>query len=147
MTAYLTLKRYPLIGAQDGFTVTVTTAQAQAETQDAALDQSVAPVQAGEQLTERQMLEALLIPSGNNIAQMLAARVAGSEKGFVAEMNTEAHALGMDQWQPPKPSAAARPPAPGEMTTTNTLPGHNRFVGNEDRLRRGPGGCSSFRAV
>ena len=96
MTAYLTLKDYPLSGAQDGFTVTVTAAQVQAEAQDAALDQSVAAVQAGEQLTERQMLEALLIPSGNNIAQMLAVQVAGSEKGFVAEMNTEAHALGMN---------------------------------------------------
>ena len=53
-------------------------------------------VQAGEQLTERQLLEALLIPSGNNIARMLAARVAGSETRFIAEMNAEARALGMD---------------------------------------------------
>ena len=53
-------------------------------------------VRAGEQLTERQLLEALLIPSGNNIAEMLAARVAGSETRFVAEMNAEARALGMD---------------------------------------------------
>ena len=96
MTAYLTLERYPLSGAQDGFTITVTAAQAQAEAQDAAEDQSVVAVQAGEQLTERQLLEALLIPSGNNIAQMLAAQVAGSETRFVAEMNAEARALGMD---------------------------------------------------
>ena len=53
-------------------------------------------VRAGEQLTERQLLEALLIPSGNNIARMLAARVAGSETRFLAEMNAEARALGMD---------------------------------------------------
>ena len=53
-------------------------------------------VRAGEQLTERQLLEALLIPSGNNIARMLAAQVAGSETRFVAEMNAEARALGMD---------------------------------------------------
>ena len=53
-------------------------------------------VQAGEQLTERQLLEALLIPSGNNIAEMLAAQVAGSQTRFVAEMNAEARALGMD---------------------------------------------------
>ena len=96
MTAYLTLERYPLSGAQDGFTITVTAAQAQAEAQDAAEGQSVVAVQAGEQLTERQLLEALLIPSGNNIARMLAARVAGSETRFVAEMNAEARALGMD---------------------------------------------------
>ena len=96
MTAYLTLERYPLSGAQDGFTITVTAAQAQAVAQDAAQDQSVVAVQAGEQLTERQLLEALLIPSGNNIARMLAARVAGSETRFIAEMNAEARALGMD---------------------------------------------------
>jgi D-alanyl-D-alanine carboxypeptidase (penicillin-binding protein 5/6) len=97
MTAYETLKRYPLIGAQDGFTITVTAAEAQAEAQDAAQDQSVVAVRAGEQLTERELLEALLIPSGNNIAWILAARVAGSETRFIAEMNAEARALGMDQ--------------------------------------------------
>ncbi|HEY1520896.1 MAG TPA: hypothetical protein VGF91_31015 [Solirubrobacteraceae bacterium] len=97
MTAYLTLTRYPLSGAQDGFTISITTAQAQAEARDAAQNQSRVAVQAGEQLTERQLLEALLIPSGNNIAWMLADRVAGSETRFIAEMNDEAHALGMDR--------------------------------------------------
>jgi D-alanyl-D-alanine carboxypeptidase (penicillin-binding protein 5/6) len=92
MTAYLTLEQYPLSGAQDGFTITVTEEQAQAEAQG----QSVVTVQAGEQLTERQLLEALLIPSGNNIAWMLAVRVAGSETRFIDEMNAEARALGMD---------------------------------------------------
>ncbi len=96
MTAYLTLERYPLSGAQDGFTITVSAAQAQAVAQEARQGQSVVAVRAGEQLTERQLLEALLIPSGNNIAQMLAARVAGSQPRFLAEMNAEARALGMD---------------------------------------------------
>ncbi len=91
MTAYLTLKHYPLSGAQDGFTITVTDAQAQIE----ARDQSVVAVRAGEQLSERQLLEALLVPSGNNIAWMLADRVAGNETRFIAEMNMEARALGM----------------------------------------------------
>jgi D-alanyl-D-alanine carboxypeptidase (penicillin-binding protein 5/6) len=96
MTAYLTLERYPLSSAQDGFTITVTAAQAQASAQDAARDQSVVAVRAGEQLTERQLLEALLIPSGNNVARMLADLLAGSETRFLAEMNAEARALGMD---------------------------------------------------
>jgi serine-type D-Ala-D-Ala carboxypeptidase (penicillin-binding protein 5/6) len=96
MTAYLTLKRYPLSGAQAGFTITVSAAEAQAEAQGADLGQSVVTVRAGEQLTERQLLEALLIPSGNNIARMLAAQVAGSQTRFLAEMNAEARALGMD---------------------------------------------------
>jgi serine-type D-Ala-D-Ala carboxypeptidase (penicillin-binding protein 5/6) len=96
MTAYLIVERYPLSGAQDGFTITVTAAQAQSEAQDAAQGQSVVAVRTGEQLTERQLLEALLIPSGNNIARMLAATLEGSETRFVAQMNTEARALGMD---------------------------------------------------
>jgi serine-type D-Ala-D-Ala carboxypeptidase (penicillin-binding protein 5/6) len=96
MTAYLVLERYPLSGTEAGFTMTVTASQAQAEAEDASEEQSVAAVQAGEQLTERQLLEALLIPSANNIARMLAARVAGSERSFVIEMNAEARALGMD---------------------------------------------------
>jgi len=95
MTAYLILKRYPLSGAEEGFTVSVTAAQAQTVAEDAREAQSVVAVQAGEQLTERELLEALLIPSGNNIARMLAGEVAGSEAAFLAEMNAEARALGM----------------------------------------------------
>jgi D-alanyl-D-alanine carboxypeptidase (penicillin-binding protein 5/6) len=97
MTAYLILQRYPLSGTPDGFTTTVTAAQAQAELQAAAQGQSVVKVEAGEQLTERQLLEALLIPSGNNVARMLSTLVAGSETRFLAEMNAEARVLGMDQ--------------------------------------------------
>jgi D-alanyl-D-alanine carboxypeptidase (penicillin-binding protein 5/6) len=96
MTAYLTLERYPLSVAEDGFTITITAAQAQAEAQDAAQNQSAVAVQAGEQLTERQLLEALLIPSGNNIARVLATQLAGSETRFTAAMNAEARTLGMD---------------------------------------------------
>jgi serine-type D-Ala-D-Ala carboxypeptidase (penicillin-binding protein 5/6) len=96
MTAYLTLERYPLSGARDGFTIVVTAAEAQAAAQDAAQGESVVAVRAGERLTERQLLQALLIPSGNNIARMLAALLAGSETSFLAEMNAEARALGMN---------------------------------------------------
>jgi D-alanyl-D-alanine carboxypeptidase (penicillin-binding protein 5/6) len=96
MTAYLTLERYPLSGTQDGFTITVTAAQAQAAAQAAAQDESFVAVRAGEQLSERELLEALLIPSGNNIARMLAGLVAGSEASFLVRMNAEARALGMD---------------------------------------------------
>jgi serine-type D-Ala-D-Ala carboxypeptidase (penicillin-binding protein 5/6) len=96
MTAYLTLERHPLAGGRDGFTLTVTPAQAQAEAAAAAQDQSVVPVRAGERLTERQLLEALLIPSGNNVAWILSAAVAGSPSRFIAEMNAAARSLGMD---------------------------------------------------
>jgi hypothetical protein len=95
MTALLTLTHYPLSATQSGFTVTVTTAEAQAEAKDAAEGQFVVAVEDGEQLTERQLLEGLLIPSGNNIAQVFAGSVAGSDARFVTEMNAEAKALGL----------------------------------------------------
>ena len=96
MTAYLVLKRYPLSARQDGFAIAITEAQAQEEAEDTAENQSGVAVAAGEQLTERQLLEGLLIPSANNIAWILAARVAGSQTSFVADMNAQARALGMD---------------------------------------------------
>src|SRR6185437_7410866 len=115
MTALLTLTRYPLSAGQSGFVVTVTTAQARAEAEDAAQGQSVVTVHGGEQLTERQLLEGLLIPSGNNIARVLAGYVAGSDAQFVAYMNAEAKALGLEHtnytdpsgWDPGTVSTAA----------------------------------------
>jgi D-alanyl-D-alanine carboxypeptidase (penicillin-binding protein 5/6) len=95
MTAYLTLREHPLAAGSDGFTITVTAAQAQAYAADVAADQSTVAVKAGEQLTERQLLEALLIPSADNVAQILAADDAGSEQRFVARMNAQASSLGM----------------------------------------------------
>ena len=95
MTAYLTLRRYPLTTAQSGFTVTITPADVQAEAEDGSQGQSRVAVQVGEVLTERQLLEGLLIPSGNNIAELLAEQIAGTESGFVAEMNAAARALRM----------------------------------------------------
>jgi D-alanyl-D-alanine carboxypeptidase (penicillin-binding protein 5/6) len=95
MTAYLTLERFPLGAGEGGFTITVTAAQAQAVAEEADEGQSVVAVRAGERLSERQLLEALLIPSGNNVARMLAVGVGGSEAAFVEEMNSEAVALGM----------------------------------------------------
>jgi D-alanyl-D-alanine carboxypeptidase (penicillin-binding protein 5/6) len=108
LTAYLTLKSYPPSGAQDGFTITVTAAQAQAEARDAVQDQSVPAVQADEQLTERQLLEALLIPSGDNVARMLGAQVAGSETRFLAEMNAGPAHSGWATRSTPIPAGSIR---------------------------------------
>ena len=55
--------------------------------------ESVVPIAAGEQLTERQALQALLLPSANNIAAVLARWDAGSTDGFVARMNATARSL------------------------------------------------------
>lgn len=95
MTAYLTLREHPLAAGEQGFVMTVTPAQAAEEHRRAAADQSVVRVRAGERLSERQALEALMLPSANNVAAMLAAHDAGSVEAFVAQMNREAEALGM----------------------------------------------------
>lgn len=97
MTVYLTLRKYPLGRSGGGFTLTVTPADARAEAQDAKQGESVVAVRAGERLDERQLLEALLIRSGDNIARILAAHEAGSVSRFVAEMNRMARALRMHE--------------------------------------------------
>lgn len=53
------------------------------------------PIQAGEVLTVRQVLDAMLLPSANNAAVLLAERTAGSQSAFVRMMNREARRLGM----------------------------------------------------
>jgi D-alanyl-D-alanine carboxypeptidase (penicillin-binding protein 5/6) len=93
MTAYLVLRAHPLDGP--GFTVTIPAGDVADERRRAANDESVVPVAVGEVLGERQMLEGLLLPSGNNIAILLAVRESGSVAEFVALMNDAAHALGM----------------------------------------------------
>jgi len=66
--------------------------------------ESVVPVVAGERLTEREALEALLLPSANNIALVLARWDAGSVERFVDRMNVTARSLGMDRTRYTDPS-------------------------------------------
>ncbi len=104
MTAYLVLRDHPLQLGQDGPTITLTDADV-ADTDDrAARDESVVPVAAGERLTELQALQALLLPSANNIAAVLARWDAGSLDRFVARMNASARSLGMNETRYTDPS-------------------------------------------
>ena len=95
MTAYLTLLEHPLASGRQGFVVTVTPADVTEEGERVALGESTLSVRAGERLTERQALEALMLPSANNIAALLARYDAGGTAAFVARMNATAKALGM----------------------------------------------------
>lgn len=95
MTAYVVLRDHPLRPTQEGPRLTVTRADVAAYRQDRKQGQSVVTVAAGERLTERDALTALLIPSGNNIADLLATWDAGSRSAFVAKMNGQARSLGM----------------------------------------------------
>jgi D-alanyl-D-alanine carboxypeptidase (penicillin-binding protein 5/6) len=95
MTAYLVLKHHALHPADSGRRFVV----GQDDVEDTETrrrgGQSVVAVRAGEQLTEREALMAILLPSANNIAVLVARQVSGSVAAFVAEMNHTARSLGM----------------------------------------------------
>lgn len=95
MTAYLTLLEHPLAVGKEGFVMTVTPTDSEEEERREALGESVLPVRVGERITERQALEALLLPSANNIAAMLAVHEAGGLAAFVDRMNDAAKRLDM----------------------------------------------------
>ncbi len=104
MTAYLTLKQFPLAPGEDGFRVRITQAQVEEEHARVAMDQSTVAVRKGETLSERQLLEALMLPSANNIAALLAVHGSGSIESFVGQMNATAKELGMSQTHYTDPS-------------------------------------------
>lgn len=93
MTALVLLTDKPLAKGESGPILIITDQDVAAYMVDAAEQQSVVPVTAGEQLSEFQALQALLIPSGNNIAETLARWDAGSVAAFVTKMNQRAAAL------------------------------------------------------
>ena len=104
MTAYVVLRDHPLRPGEDGPTITLTDADVADTDRRRRRQESVVPIAAGEQLTERQALQALLLPSANNIAAVLARWDAGSVDRFVARMNAAARSLGMTHTRYTDPS-------------------------------------------
>jgi D-alanyl-D-alanine carboxypeptidase (penicillin-binding protein 5/6) len=104
MTAYLVLRDHPLRLGEDGPTITLTDADVADTDRRRESRESVVSIAAGEELTERQALQALLLPSANNIAAVLARWDAGSANRFVARMNATARSLGMTQTRYTDPS-------------------------------------------
>jgi hypothetical protein len=104
MTAYLVLCDHPLKVGEGGPTITLTDADVADTDRRRGRDESVVSIAAGEQLTELQALQALLLPSANNIAAVLARWDAGSADRFVARMNATARSLGMTQTRYTDPS-------------------------------------------
>jgi D-alanyl-D-alanine carboxypeptidase (penicillin-binding protein 5/6) len=95
MTALLVLKAHPIGVGLSGPEITVTAQDVTTYEAAKAGQQSVVAVASGEQISELQALQALLIPSGNNIATLLAEWDAGSQTAFVSQMNAEATRLGL----------------------------------------------------
>jgi serine-type D-Ala-D-Ala carboxypeptidase (penicillin-binding protein 5/6) len=179
MTAYLVLRDHPLRLGQDGPTITLTDADVADTERRRRQQESVVSIAAGEQLTERQALQALLLPSANNIAAVLARWDTGSVDRFVARMNATARSLGMTHTRYTDPSGyddatvstatdqvrivdramrlpafasivatpSATLPVAGTVHNTNTLLGHNGFVGVKTGSTAAAGGCFAFRAI
>jgi D-alanyl-D-alanine carboxypeptidase (penicillin-binding protein 5/6) len=179
MTAYVVLRDHPLQPGEDGPTITLTDADVADTDRRRRQQESVVPIAAGEQLTELQALQALLLPSANNIAAVLARWDASSVDRFVTRMNAVAQSLGMTHTRYTDPSgfddatvstavdqvrlvdramrlsvfasivatASATLPVAGTVHNTNTLLGHNGFVGVKTGSDAAAGGCFAFRAI
>ena len=161
MTAYLVLRAHPLRPGEDGPTITLTDSDVLDTDRRRRQEESVVSVIAGERLSELQALQALLLPSANNIAAVLARWDAGSADRFVARMNATARSLGMIHTRYTDPSgyddatvstaadqvslvdramrlpvfasivatSSVALPVAGIVHNTNTLLGHDGFVG------------------
>src|SRR3954466_2557008 len=115
MTALVVLHSRPVSAQDPGFTITITSDDVADTERRKADGQSVVAVVSGEKLTERQALQALLLPSANNIAVALARAVSGSTAGFVDEMNAAARRLGMASTRYTDPSGYD----PGTVSTAH----------------------------
>jgi D-alanyl-D-alanine carboxypeptidase (penicillin-binding protein 5/6) len=104
MTAYLVLRDHPLRPGEEGPAIALTEADVEDTERRRSREESLVPVAAGEELTEREALVALLLPSANNIAAVLARWDAGSVGRFVARMNAVARSLGMTHTRYTDPS-------------------------------------------
>jgi serine-type D-Ala-D-Ala carboxypeptidase (penicillin-binding protein 5/6) len=127
MTAYLVLRDHPLRPGQDGPTITLTDADVADTDRRRGQQESVVSIAAGEQLTELQALQALLLPSANNIAAVLARWDAGSVNRFVARMNATARSLGMTHTRYTDPSGY-------DEATVSTAADQVRIVSRAMRL-------------
>jgi serine-type D-Ala-D-Ala carboxypeptidase (penicillin-binding protein 5/6) len=107
MTAYVILRDHPLTAAGPGPDIAVQPSEAAAYPSQVRDGDSLVPVAAGEVLTERQALEALLLPSADNMAWILARWDAGSQAAFTARMNATARQLGMTDTDYTDPSGLA----------------------------------------
>ncbi|MEU1553948.1 D-alanyl-D-alanine carboxypeptidase [Streptomyces scabiei] len=96
MTAYVILKDHPMKPGEKGETITV---DAKGETEggyDKDGESTLNTVKEGDELSQYDAIAAIMIPSANNIARLLARWDSkGSEEAFVKKMNAAAKDLGM----------------------------------------------------
>lgn len=96
MTALAVLKQKPLKVGEKGPTITITQDDVDYYQKVVSEDGSNVPVTVGEEITEYEALQALLLPSANNMAHTLAVWAYGSEKQYTAYVNNLSKTLGMN---------------------------------------------------
>ena len=119
MTALVVLEDSKLKKGEDGPIITISDADVRSYESDLAEQQSVVKVQTGEQLTLFQVLEGMLIPSANNLAETVARWDAASTDAFVAKMNKRAADLHLTHTKFADTSGAspASVSTPSDLTT------------------------------
>jgi D-alanyl-D-alanine carboxypeptidase (penicillin-binding protein 5/6) len=108
LTAYQVLADHPLSAGAAGPSIGVGRQEAAAYGRQLAQHQSLVRVSAGEALTERQALQALLLASADNVAQILARWDAGDVGAFLVRINRTAARLGMAHSRYTDPSGLDR---------------------------------------
>jgi serine-type D-Ala-D-Ala carboxypeptidase (penicillin-binding protein 5/6) len=96
MTALAVLKQKPLKVGEQGSVITITEEDVEEYNRTIALDGSNVPVMLGEEITQYEALQALLLPSANNMAHTLARWAYGSEENYLRFVNNFAKSLGME---------------------------------------------------
>ncbi|MHB1210109.1 MAG: D-alanyl-D-alanine carboxypeptidase family protein [Acidimicrobiales bacterium] len=94
MSALVILHDHPLAIGQSGPNLVITPSDVAQYHLEKSKGDSVVAVYAGESISELQALEAVLIPSADNVTQLLAQWDAGSQSAFVAKMNALAQSIG-----------------------------------------------------
>lgn len=97
ITALAVLSVKPLVPGEQGPSITFSQHDVDLYYQYAAQDGSVVPVYAGESVSEYQALQAMMLPSANNIADSLAAWAFGSPAAYTGYANKFVKKLGMSQ--------------------------------------------------
>ncbi|MEU7106219.1 serine hydrolase [Streptomyces sp. NPDC046215] len=157
MTAYVILKDHPLKKGEQGPDIEV---DDKAEQEAASADESRVDLKKGQKFSEYNLLQMLLIPSGNNAARLLARWDAGGdEEAFVAKMNAAAKDLGMSKTTYTDPSGfkdTTKSTAVDQLKLAEAVmknevirdivakpnsdvPGHGRLNNNNDTLLLKPG--------
>ncbi|MFE6845952.1 hypothetical protein [Streptomyces sp. NPDC057686] len=96
MTAYVILKNHPLKKGEKGPMIDVDKTAVDDGNKDSEGESTVNTLKAGDKISEYDALAAIMIPSANNVARLLARWDAGGDQeAFVKKMNDAAKELGM----------------------------------------------------